>query len=277
MIENQEPRFKNQELRLLRTVLFLGLIVAFFGCKTTKTITKSGINEISTVAKMIEKIQKVEPHFTSANISKMSLALELGERKINSSASCKIRKDSAIFVSIQPFMGIELFKVEMTLDSIRVFDKMNNRFYEVDYGFFSKRFGVDVDFYCLQALLFGQFFCIGQKEIQVDSCRINGSNKIEYQNKDMLQSTEINADNSLKQVLLKAHKGSYQLQTDYEDYTKQDSVNFPQKIIFKASDQKTKGSSDFSILRVVFNTELSFKSTNPAKFSKGNIEQLLNK
>ncbi len=91
----------------------------------------------------------------------MSLALDLLDRKVNVSASCKFYKDSAMHISIQPFMGIEMFKAELNPDSIIVFDKMNRRYYVINYNYFTERFGVDIDFNSLQALISNQFFCVG--------------------------------------------------------------------------------------------------------------------
>ncbi len=260
-----------------KTACFLLILLAIAACKTTKIISKPETIQLKPVAELIAKVQKVQPDFKSANVSKMTLAVEMGDRKVNVSASCKIRKDSAIYMSIQPFMGIEFFKVEMMPDTIRVFDKMNNRYYAVDYSFFAKRFGVDVDFYSLQSILFGRLFCVGHKEMQTDSCRLSETNTIDYQTKNMIQSTEISKDYSLKKVVLKSKNNGYQLETNYGNYTLQDSILFPQDIHLQVASRNSRASCDFSILRVSFNQALNFRPTSPDRFSKGEIEKLLKK
>lgn len=259
-------------------------VLVLSACKTTHTIVKSEQPAKPTpnqVVQVIEKVKKTQPQFKTANISKMSLALDLKERKLNVSATCKIKMDSAIFISIQPFLGIEMFKAELTTDSMRVFDKMNHRYYVVDYGFFNKHFGVNVDFYSLQSLFTAQFFCIGNKEIQVDSCKLvtstAGQNEIDYANDNIAQSTEISPLSLIQQVILKDKNSDYQLQMSYKDFAMQNAVNFPQTISLQASNQNTKASCDFSILRVEFNGNVRFSATNPDRFTKGDIEQLLKK
>ncbi|MBV5343348.1 DUF4292 domain-containing protein, partial [bacterium] len=79
-----------------------------------------------------------------ANVSKMSVAVEVGGRKFNTSASCKIRTDSAIHISIQPFLGFEMFKVEINKDSLLVFDKVNKKLYPVPFAYFKTKFGLTV-------------------------------------------------------------------------------------------------------------------------------------
>lgn len=264
-----------------KIIIYLGItLLIMSACKSTKTLPKTNLITPKAVGQLIDQVQKEEPQFKTANISKMSLSFNVNQREVNVSATCKIMKDSAIYVSIQPFMGIELFKVELTPDSMRVFDKMNHKYYVSDYGFFSRRFGVNVDFYSFQALLSARLFCVGKKEIQVDSCKLItavGKNKIEYSNQNMLQTTEVSPLNKIQEVVLKDKNSDYQLLTDYTDYVVTNGISFPQKIALRATSQNSKASCDFSILRVEFNTEITFIPTNPERFTRGDIEQLLKK
>jgi len=261
------------------SIIFAVLVLV--SCKTTKTIVKPQLIAINPIAKLIEQVQKNQPQFKTANVSKMSLELQLGERKVNVSATCKIKADSVIYLSIQPFLGIEMFKAEFTKDSLHVFDKMNRRYYATDYSYFSNRFGVNVDFHSIQSLLTAQFFCVGQNQIQTDSCKVTpltaGENQIDFETKSMSQHTEISALSLLNQVLLKTKGSDYQLQTNYSDYTAVNGVNFPQKIVLQIGNKKTNATCNFSILRVEFNTDLKFIPTSSDRFSYGELDQLLKK
>jgi len=256
-------------------------LMIFTGCKTTRSIAKKGATEESQIAQLIQKVQKAQPNFNTANVSKMAMEFDLNERKVNVLATCKIRKDSAIFLSIQPFMGIELYKAEIMPDSIRVFDKMNRKYYVMDYTSMSKRFGVDINFTSLQALIFNQFFCIGVKELLPDSCKLtplaDGRNKIDFETEKMQQSTEISSSNTIQQVLLKSKDVIYQLQTNYDDFTAVNNVNFPQKITLLATSKKSKASCVFSILKLDFNTDFKLTATATDRYTRGEIDQLLKK
>jgi len=269
----------NMKQRIILFTVISMLIMS--ACKTTRQVAKTNATASNGVIQLIEQVKKVQPDFKTANVSKMSLAFNVNEREVNVSAVCKIKKDSAIFVSIQPFLGIEMFKAELMPDSMKVYDKMNHRYYVTDYAFFSKHFGVDVDFYSFQALLSAQFFCVGKKAIIADSCRIiplgAGQNKIEFNSEKMLQNTELSPSNTIQKVILKAKNSDYQLQTDYMDYTVVNGINFPQKIALLATNQKSKASCDFSILRIEFNTDIKLLPTNPDRYARGDIEQLLKK
>jgi hypothetical protein len=256
------------------------MLALLSACKTTKTIAVKEFKTTNPVARVIEQVQKNQPHFITANVSKMSLELNMNERRVNVSASCKIRKDSAIFVSFQVF-GFEVFKAELMTDSMKVFDKMNRRYFVTDYSYFSKRFGVDVNYYSLQSLLGAQFFCVGKKEIQPDSCKLvaspAGQNSIDFETGNMLQSTQLSPLNVIQLVILKAKNSNYQFQTTYTDYADVNGVSFPQKIALLASNDKTKASCDFSIMKVEFNTDLKFPATGTERYTRGDIDQILKK
>ena len=278
-------RSKQQTARskvLKFTFLLLLFVAAFTGCKTAKIITKpSEEKKPNPVVEIIEQVQKNQPKFKTANVSKMAMELEVGERKVNVSATCKIKKDSALYLSVQPFLGIEMFKAEFTTDSIKVFDKMNRRYYAADYSYFSNRFKVDIDFYSLQSLLTARFFCIGQKNIQIDSCRLivspTGQSSIGFDTKNMIQTTEISDKSIIQQVTLRTTKSNYQLKNTYTDYLLENGVNFPTKINLKISSSKINANCEFSILKVVFDTDITFLPTSSERFSHADLDQLLKK
>ena len=169
----------------------------------------------------------------------------------------------------------------MMPDSMKVIDKMNRKFYVVDYSFFQKKFGVDADFYSIQSLLTAQLFCIGQRQILEDSCKLvagtDGTNTLLYDSERMSQATHLSAQNMIQDVLIKAKNSSYILKTNYSEYTSLGGVNFPQKISLVANNDKQKASCDFSVLKAEFNTDIKFQATNTEKYTRGQIEQLLRK
>lgn len=263
---------------ILLSILILLVLVS---CKTSRTATKTGLSALHPVAELIEKIQNAQPQFTTANVSKMSLALDMGDRKINVSATCKMHKDSAMHISIQPFMGIEMFKAEFSTDSIIVFDKMNRRYYTTHYSYFSERFGVDVDFYSLQALISNQFFCIGKKDATPEGCLVRNSAAgqliVDHNSSNMQQSTEISATNRIQSVVLGANNYDYKLKATYSDFTLMNTIIFPQKIALLISNSKNNFSCDFSILKAEFNTEVKLPANSTDRYTRGDIEQLLKK
>ena len=273
------------------TLIILLTALMLVSCKTTKSIVnqdvktnKSTVNqELKTVNPsilIIEKVQQKQPHFQSASINKMVVELDMNDRKVNVSANCKIKKDTAMFVSFQVF-GFEVFKAELSPDSMKVFDKMNRSYYVVDYKYLSNKFGVNVDYYSLQSLMTAQFFCVGSRTIQADSCHLvatdNIAKNLNYETGNITQSTTLSLQNVIQSVLLKTKNSSYQLNTQYVNYKDMNGVSFPQEIRLAANSDKTKVSCNFSILNVEFNTNFKLTPTSTEKYTRGNIDQLIKK
>ena len=263
---------------LVISILFLAL--TFTACKTKKALVQTD-NVDHKLMEQVEKIQNAEPKFASANVSKMTVALEVGGRKFNTSASCKMRTDSAIHVSIQPFMGLEMFKVEILKDSMLVFDKVNKKLYTVPFEFFKTKFGLTVGFSDLQAILSNRFFTVGKTEPDLLNCKqtesITNQNIIEYRTDEMIQQILLNATDRIEKQDLKALKSDYKMTVAYSDFVQIDKFIFPQIINIQALNSKRNLSFDFKITKAIFDTELNFSSIDRTKYTKGDINQLMNK
>ncbi|MGB4413367.1 MAG: DUF4292 domain-containing protein [Paludibacter sp.] len=267
-------------MRKKNLLFFLLLTVLFTACKTKQQIAKP-LTERSPVDELIDKMQKAEPQFTTANVSKMNMTMNLQGRTFNVSATCKIRKDSVMHISIQPAFGFELFKVEITPDSIRAFDKLNKRMYATDFSFFEKRFGLSVDYYGLQAIISNRFFTIGDKEPQIDQCKLspigNEFNQVVYESNQMSQSTQVDALYRIEKVELKSKNTNYTMSANYSGFMTLDSLVFPQKINIMATDKKNTLNCDFTISKAVFNNKIVFSSLDPGRYDRADINQLMKK
>ena len=258
-------------------ILFAVAILLVTSCKSNRSLVKTDVKSENQAAQLIDNIIKAQAKFNTANISKMSLEFTLNERATNVSASCKIKTDSAIFISIQPFMGIEVFKVELTKENIVIVDKMNRRYYQTNYNFLSDKLGMNLNYSNLQALLLCQFFCIGSSTLKSDSCKLLNPQTLIFENGNLTQSTEVGTTFNINKVVLKDNTNGYELATNYSEYKIINTTYFPQKIALNAISEKTKASCNLSILKVEFNTEVNFTAANPDRYTISSIEQLLKK
>ncbi|MDR1746342.1 MAG: DUF4292 domain-containing protein [Tannerella sp.] len=100
--------------------------------------------------------------------AKLQIGLVTADGKeYNVRANMKIRKDEQIQISVQPFLGIEMFRIELKPDSFRVTDRMNKRYMADDYTHLKGDNSFDFNFYNLQALITNQLFLPGETELPV--------------------------------------------------------------------------------------------------------------
>ncbi len=74
------------------------------------------------------------------------------------SGNIRIKNDSAVFISVSPFLGIEIARLLVTPDSVRMINRLDNSYFEGDIQILSNMLNTYVDFYMLQALLVGNDF-----------------------------------------------------------------------------------------------------------------------
>lgn len=78
-----------------------------------------------------------------------------GTNKTEFTASIRMRKDSAIWLSVSPALGLEVARVLITRDSIRVIDRLNGEYYSKDYRYFTTYTSMPVTYDLLQDLISG--------------------------------------------------------------------------------------------------------------------------
>ncbi|MDO9153698.1 MAG: DUF4292 domain-containing protein [Paludibacter sp.] len=261
-------------------LFFLILITFVVSCKTTRNIAKKEVTT-DTINTLIKNVQLTQPVFKTANVSKMGLIINFNSRKINVAASCKIKKDSAIFVSVQPMFGIELFKAEITPDSILIFDKMNRTLYAVSYTYLKSKLGINVNYFNIQALISNQLFCVGKREISSKGWSFNklsnGKTEIGFEVDRLNQKTLVTENYQIEKVLIGAADFKYELTTEYTNFQLADSINFPMKINISANSLRTKFSCDFNIAKVQFNSDFTLTTSEKNNYSRANIDQFFKK
>lgn len=76
-------------------------------------------------------------------------------RDVNTNADIRMKKDSAIWISLRPGLGIEAARILITTDSVRIIDKLNNDFLGFTFDSLRKRLDIPVDFQLIQNTLLG--------------------------------------------------------------------------------------------------------------------------
>lgn len=136
--------------------ILLAMALAFAGCKTSERATKEVAVRNRSAGFVLKR--NVESRFNFDWVG-MKVDAEFGtEAESNSfKATIRMRKDSLIWVSITPALGIEMIRVMISPDSMKYISKIpDNKFYYV--GTFedvNKLVGTSFDFEMLQQLLVG--------------------------------------------------------------------------------------------------------------------------
>jgi hypothetical protein len=151
----------------------LGLLgfLLFAGCRTPKVAT-TGEGAAASLKKEADFFHALRNQtFRYQTFSaRMQVAFVMASGKeFSSRANLKIQKDKRLQISIQPFLGFEVFRVELSPDSVKVIDRMNKRYLADDYAHLKGTVQMDFNFHNLQALFTNQLFLPGETDMPDDA------------------------------------------------------------------------------------------------------------
>ncbi|MBL4707094.1 MAG: DUF4292 domain-containing protein [Flavobacteriales bacterium] len=86
---------------------------------------------------------------------KASVQVLQNEKKRPFKANIRIRKDSAIWISITPALGIEVARILITKDTVKVINRFDRNYFIGDYAYINKRFDIELEFNLIQSMLVG--------------------------------------------------------------------------------------------------------------------------
>ncbi len=140
--------------RLNNFLWLFSLLFLFFSCKAPKEVIKEKVKlEHFSTKELLEKLELNE--FKFETLSTKADITFTDEKETSFKANLRIRKDSAIWMSITPALGIEMARVLITKDSVLFMDRIHNKYFVGDFAFINKTFDVDMDYNMLEALLIG--------------------------------------------------------------------------------------------------------------------------
>jgi hypothetical protein len=267
------------EKRLINSLITSLVVLALVACKSTQQIAKKTEKSGNTTLFYIEEIQKSQAHFKTANFSEAHINFTSNGNDMSIPMSIKIKTDTTIFISIKPFMGIEAYKAELEPTNIKIFDKINQRYFNTSYAYLSQQFGIDINFYNLQSLLSNQLFCIGKAEIDADSCTLskntNGTINIEYINGNLSQKSSFGDKLNLIQNQITDQSKKQAVKFEYSKFATTNGRYFPMEMKISPSNLSKLSNINLTFEKIEFDTSIRLNSTDYHKYTKAKIEELL--
>ena len=76
-------------------------------------------------------------------------------KKHSFNGQIRIRKDSLIWITLTPMLGIEALRLMISRDSVKMMNRINDNYFIGDYGYVNRFLDTSIDFDLLQAFLLG--------------------------------------------------------------------------------------------------------------------------
>ena len=135
----------------------VAIILFLASCKTQSTVTKTAVTpsaKLDASSSILDSLHKHPFQFEWLSAKARVSVNDAGD-ETDFTANIRMRKDSAIWISISPALGVEVARMLITQDSIHLIDRLKKDRYTKGYDFFKAFTSLPIDFYVVQDLLAG--------------------------------------------------------------------------------------------------------------------------
>ncbi len=153
LIKTCYSTFRQYKKHLL---FFLSIFLSslfFYSCNPQKKIIKAPIKEKG-ADYLFQNLKQNELKYDWFT-AKFSASYENKGESNSFNGQIRILHDSVIWLSFSPLLGIEVFRIIITPDSVKFINRINNTFFIGDYNYVNKFLRTNIDFDILQSFLIG--------------------------------------------------------------------------------------------------------------------------
>lgn len=258
---------------LLIAFTVTAIATTFFGCSSMKRVatTPSGLPKITTSA-LLDSVNTNSFGLLSA---KLSVSHSNEKATQNFGARVRVKKDSIIWVSITPALGIEAVRVVVTPDSIKMLNRLENKYFIQSFEKTNELLQLEITYSMLQSVLLGEFVPIyDQDEYQMkplvdlytlvadESVAEKGTAQVNVE-----QRTEFDPSIwRVKRTVLKNKARNEQILAEYTDFQLIGSKIFPATMRFRTQG-KENVAVDLSWSKIEEKSTLRFPFNVPSKYA----------
>ncbi|MBE9483275.1 MAG: DUF4292 domain-containing protein [Bacteroidetes bacterium] len=256
------------------------LIILLSACASKRHIIKEPLKEAGSVL-LLEKLAQNELQF-SCFTARFSIEYIYDKKLTEFKGQIRIRKDSIIWLSFSPALGIEMARLKITNDSVFFMNRINKTYLRGDYRFINDYLKTNIDFDILQSFIIGndfQFYEKSKFKASVDGQEYRLSTaqrsklkkfvkKDETDAKAFIQNIWLNPENfKITRVNIKEITNDKKLDAYYSNFKDHEGQLFPFDILFEiTADEKITVKVDYSRIRL--DEPLTFPFSIPSKYER---------
>ncbi|MFH0895010.1 MAG: DUF4292 domain-containing protein [Bacteroidota bacterium] len=141
---------------LYPVIILLAAGLMMMGCHSARRAIKAPLKE-SGPEFLFQKMKESELKFEWIN-AKFECTAVLNKDKASFKGHLRIRRDSIIWVSITPALGIEVARVKITEDSVKMINRINSTFLSGNFSYLNELINAEFDYDMLQSFIIGNDF-----------------------------------------------------------------------------------------------------------------------
>ena len=216
-----------------------------------------------------DNLEVVNPQFDYFS-AKAKFKFDDGNKSVSATANFRIKKDSIIWLSITPGLGIEVARVLINTENVFVLDKINKQYYEYTFKELSKEYDFDFNFQMIQSVILGNLIEPYKKQRveRTDNYFFYTASKGVYSFQNFIGAKSM----KLEKVQVYDEGTKNTISVNYSDFILVNDQIFPNEISAVIDYvAETKPNTEISISynkMVIEDSPLSFPYAVPSKYEK---------
>lgn len=223
----------------------------------------------------LESLQQTQPDFQWLD-AKFSGGVVWKNQNQPLAGTIRLKKDSAIYVSVAPMLGIEVARAIITRDSVKILNRLDSSYYLGNIDLLNKMFNTDLDFQMLQSVLlardFPHFATRGFKITNQDPLlMLENENRTRSKGGGQSIRHLIHLDPEtmrMKTNIVLQNNESRSLRTDYREFENIDSRWVPTDIKVMFSDGVENSQLNMKLNRIKLNEPKNMRFSIPSRYKE---------
>ena len=257
--------------KYIQYILLFTLLITVASCRVKKVEPVFGGQNIELSKEEQEKLKFIEriqtSYFDYSFLSaKAKVKVHRTGTDFNLTFNIRAQKNEKIWISANAIGGIEVARVLLTKDSVKILDKFQKKYIAQDYKYLSELLNTNVNFEMMQDLMFGN----APRNYDYSTAEVlQNGNTVHFigVNKPTSWAIELRKDDlRLQRISMSESESKRTVEVNYGGYKLVDSSNFPYLISSTASSQKESLSLILEYVKVEKVNNLEFPFNVPKNF-----------
>ncbi len=245
------------------------LIALFFttACSTKRIVSNTGTVAAEKKAKFsLSDIKKKGFSFETL-AAKAKASIDIAGKNQDLNLNLRIKKGQIIWLSVTAFAGVEVARLYVTPDSVKLINRLNSEYVLKPFNFIHRYTSSAISYQELEALFIGN---------TLPFALVNGSSKITEENKlfylagnyeNLHFKHQLNEVLQLLQLELKDTLAEQKLEASYQDYRPLSGKDFPYQVSLSSSIENQKVSLNLNYQTVQVQVQQDYPFNIPKRYT----------
>ncbi|WP_437922344.1 DUF4292 domain-containing protein [Sphingobacterium sp. LRF_L2] len=250
--------------------IVLSLVVCVFvSCKTRQRVNLPSTekpNELSTAHSAVIKTFELNNLDFHTFSGRAKTKIEMNKQTQDVTVNVRVQRDKAIWFSVTAILGVEVARVLITPDSVKILNKLQGEYLAKPFDYIYHYTNNGVTFSTLQDLFLAN---VSSNLLRTDNVQVASATDefILVGIKDQLSyQYRINKENRPFNFMLQEVGGTQNLEAFYADYSKISGYNFPQNMALDIRGENIAIKAQLSYNKVSFNEAVDMPFSVSARY-----------